>query len=512
MTSVLLSSSNPDYSQDFDTLSASGTNPWTNNITISGWYATETQFIASNGTNASTQAKNTGINLFSFVNGADRALGTNAQGLGTLPSTNRTYFGVRFRNNDSNPITSVNFSYFVEQWSGGNPDRQPFNLQFQVNSPSLTSGTWSTIITHSAPVTGGAVRSLDGNSELNRIFYQGEILATLEPGDELWLRWEDQDDRNFISGATIIPDPVDASFAIDDFSLNATFASSTTGQSFPGTSGNNTITGTSGNDTIDGLGGADSLLGNEGNDTINGGLNNDTIVGGDGKDTLLGGNGADSILGGTGNDSISGGNGNDISNGDAGDDTIQGDAGNDLLYGGVGDDSLAGGTGNDTIYGGFGADTVLGGKNTDSLFGEDGNDSIDGGLASDTIFGGTGDDTLIGGKGLDTLTGDLGRDSFQFNDTISGADTINDFEPFIDRFLISSSGFAGTSPGTLPATAFVSGPGVNTATNPDHRFIYNTTNGQLRFDPNGNTGAPGATLIATLTTTPSISNFDIVIF
>jgi Ca2+-binding RTX toxin-like protein len=73
-------------------------------------------------------------------------------------------------------------------------------------------------------------------------------------------------------------------------------ATSSSGTSFAGTSGNDTFLGTQGVNTISGADGNDLLAGNADNDTINGGSGNDTIIGGSGNDNLSGGAGSDTYV------------------------------------------------------------------------------------------------------------------------------------------------------------------------------------------------------------------------
>lgn len=174
---------------------------------------------------------------------------------------------------------------------------------------------------------------------------------------------------------------------------------------------------------------------------------------------------------------------------------------NDTLFGGGNTDSIDGGAGNDIIAGNQGNDTLLGGI---------GNDSILGGSGNDTINGGDGDDTIFGGAFGDTLTGGTGADRFAYsNANNEGGDTITDFSTaVVDLIQISASGpgFSGSglAAGLLPGTQFLGGAGVVAATNTSQRFLYNTTDGALRFDRDGNTlGGTAPVLLANLTNLPA---------
>ncbi|OHC81971.1 MAG: hypothetical protein A3G73_00820 [Rhodospirillales bacterium RIFCSPLOWO2_12_FULL_67_15] len=88
-----------------------------------------------------------------------------------------------------------------------------------------------------------------------------------------------------------------------------------------------------------------------------------------------------------------------------------------------------------------------------------------GGAGDDALQGGAGDDTLRGGPGADTLTGGGGADQFVFGggngatvaDKVQslGADTIADFQPGQDRFVLGDADFGLGDAGLLdPARYF----------------------------------------------------------
>jgi Ca2+-binding RTX toxin-like protein len=80
-----------------------------------------------------------------------------------------------------------------------------------------------------------------------------------------------------------------------------------------------------------------------------------------------------------------------------------------------------------------------------------------------------------------------------------------------DTLVISAAQFGGglTIGAAIASNQFRIGAGATTATTADHRFIYNSTNGALFFDPDG-TNAIAPTQIATLSTKPAMTNLDIV--
>ena len=154
------------YSQNFDTLAVSGTgNTWTNDSTISGWYATRATY------NAGTGSSNTGA-LYSFGTGTatERALGSVASG-----GTGTIYYGGRFVNDTGAAVTSLTVTYTGEQWrDGGNatPVAQQIEFSYQISTTvtSLTTGTWTDVdpLDFVSPTFTTTAGALDGNAAANR--------------------------------------------------------------------------------------------------------------------------------------------------------------------------------------------------------------------------------------------------------------------------------------------------------------------------------------------------------
>ena len=146
-----------------------------------------------------------------------------------------------------------------------------------------------------------------------------------------------------------------------------------------------------------------------------------------------------------------------------------------------------------------------------NITGSNSNDTLTGANAADTINGGQGNDTLTGGGGNDSLTGGTGADRFAYTASNQGIDTITDFTTAdSDAIQISASGTgfsgSGLNVGTLNATEFLSGAGATSATTAAQRFIYNTTDGGLRFDADGSAGGFAPVQLATLTNLPGAFN------
>jgi Ca2+-binding RTX toxin-like protein len=110
------------------------------------------------------------------------------------------------------------------------------------------------------------------------------------------------------------------------------------------------------------------------------------------------------------------------------------------------------------------------------------------------------------------LNGGEGADRFEFDaalNAIANVDTISDFTPGEDVILLDQSVFTAfaTANVVLAVDAFYSAPGAIAAQESNNRIIYNSTNGNLYYDPDG-TAAQAATLFATLTGAPVITAAD----
>ena len=141
-----------------------------------------------------------------------------------------------------------------------------------------------------------------------------------------------------------------------------------------------------------------------------------------------------------------------------------------------------------------------------------GNDRLSGGAGNDQLGGDEGDDWLDGGTGNDYLDGDNvvgggGADSFAFTVApgASNADTIVDFISAEDRIVLDGTVHASSGPsGTFAAgDARFWSSGTGTAQDGNDRVIYNSSNGQLWYDADGN-GAGSRQLIATLLGAPTL--------
>ncbi len=212
---VSLSTIGTPYTQNFDSLPASGSATWTNNSTIPGWYhartGTGTTIVASDG------ATTTGA-LYSFGTGTstDRALGSIGSG---GAAAGNFFWGVRLQNNTGATITSLDISYTGEQWrnGGGTGLAQTVSFSYLIGSPSVTgslaefqsAGVSAASLNFTSPTFSTTASALDGNLAANRTPLSFTISGLSIPnGTEVMLRWSDPDHPSNDHG-----------LAIDDFSV-----------------------------------------------------------------------------------------------------------------------------------------------------------------------------------------------------------------------------------------------------------------------------------------------------
>ena len=209
------------YTQNFDSLGNSGTNNWTDNSTLPGWYAAKTNAgTPSSFTNyiAGTGSGTAGA-LYSFG-----AAGSSERALGSLASGNTNIgdiaYGVRFANDRASDITSITITYTGEQWrNNGNSNAQTLAFSYRVSAAPITgpdpanAGSWTpfTALDFTTPTVSSTASALDGNASTNRRVFSGVLLTgvAVPVGSEIFLRWRDIND----SGN-------DHAVAIDDLTVN----------------------------------------------------------------------------------------------------------------------------------------------------------------------------------------------------------------------------------------------------------------------------------------------------
>ncbi len=201
------------YTQNFDTLPASGSATWTNNSTVPGWFhartGTGTTLVANDG------SSNAG-NLYSYGTdtATDRALGSVGSGNAAVGNL---FWGVRLQNNTGATIASLEVSYTGEQWRNSAAAAQTATFSYLVGSPTVTgslaefqsAGVAVSALDFTSPITGGVAGALNGNLVANRVTRTFSITGLSIPnGTEVMLRWSDPDHTE-----------ADHGLAVDDFSV-----------------------------------------------------------------------------------------------------------------------------------------------------------------------------------------------------------------------------------------------------------------------------------------------------
>jgi Ca2+-binding RTX toxin-like protein len=160
-----------------------------------------------------------------------------------------------------------------------------------------------------------------------------------------------------------------------------------------------------------------------------------------------------------------------------------------------------------SIQSGKGNDTLSGSAVNDFIKGGDGNDSLDGGMGSDNLSGNAGADDLYGGMGgADTLSGGEGPDNFIID--AAAKDIVVDFNKAEgDRISLVGTNIDDLTTNGVFVTGTGTAPPVTTALPANTRLIYNQTNGELRYDPDGG-AITNADVIGVFTNKPILAASD----
>jgi hypothetical protein len=236
-----ISNANFTYTQSFDGLEKStnynirSTNfsVWTDggpngsNASMEGWSATSDQgFLGYRALNSSStynlnspppEAQAGLMSMGQASSNTDRALGG-------LPWTNnKVYMGLRLKNSTGKILNGCTVSFLVEQYSATTSGKSDTTLTFatQINAAALKSGTWTSQLGYTPPVTSASYANLNGSSSSYRTT-NTITLSNLNVGSnqDLWLRW---------TVATTSNEPL--ALGIDDVTIsslvlvNQTFAS-----------------------------------------------------------------------------------------------------------------------------------------------------------------------------------------------------------------------------------------------------------------------------------------------
>ncbi|MEM1170690.1 MAG: hypothetical protein AAGJ08_16810 [Cyanobacteria bacterium P01_H01_bin.35] len=168
---------------------------------------------------------------------------------------------------------------------------------------------------------------------------------------------------------------------------------------------------------------------------------------------------------------------------------VNGSGADDRLVGSAVADTLAGGGGNDRIFGKRGDDNLQGNSGNDHLFGGSGDDTLVGGIGRDRLNGGEGDDTLTGGASIDRFIFNTNQ---EFDTDDLGVDTITDFDIVRDLILLDRGTFTAIESEASIDEVFATVTSNAAAGVSEAAIVYNSSNGHLFYNPNGNDSGFGS--------------------
>jgi len=173
-----------------------------------------------------------------------------------------------------------------------------------------------------------------------------------------------------------------------------------------------------------------------------------------------------------------------------------------------------GGRNNDSLKGGKGDDLLLGRFGHDRLVGSDGDDTLIGSIGNDKLKGDVGNDILNGGGGRDRF---IFHSNKEFAEASLGIDTITDFHHGkTDLILLDKTVFASLESEQGRGFSIIAEFGTvasdKAAATSDAYIVYNSNNGNLFYNANGNkAGFGGGGQFAILEGAPEVDANDFVI-
>ncbi|HEY2012646.1 MAG TPA: ExeM/NucH family extracellular endonuclease, partial [Bryobacteraceae bacterium] len=205
--------------QDFNTLSSSTT---PSNVLPTGWYLTE---IGTGGAADGSYVVGTGLSngggaySFGAAANSERALGSLGSG-----SAAPIYYGAKFTNNASGPITALTISYTGEMWRRGTSTADGLTFAYSTTAAVLSDTasfvSFASLNFNSPGAACSATQNVatNGNATACRTAISATITGlSVNPGGTIWIRWTDTDTTGSDDGV-----------AIDDVSVTANISSDPT--------------------------------------------------------------------------------------------------------------------------------------------------------------------------------------------------------------------------------------------------------------------------------------------
>jgi hypothetical protein len=177
------------YSQNFSSLSTSTSiaQTWTQNSTITGWYARNANSDFSSYTPQWETGVSTGV-LYHLRNTTQ----TNTSFLGgrVTSTTGNITLGLRLTNNTGDTLTSFDLSFLASTFYKTGVAQQQ-QVAFSTDATSLNSGTWTTIpaLTYTVPYTtsNAPVSAAEEISSRQALSITGQNVVWAN-GQDLWIR------------------------------------------------------------------------------------------------------------------------------------------------------------------------------------------------------------------------------------------------------------------------------------------------------------------------------------
>ncbi len=201
------------YSQNFDVMGPSGTT-YPTGWTGYRWAGTGTIGATLNPVVTDGSASSGAMYNVGTTSADERALGTLASG-STIPR-----FGCSFLNNTGGNITSIDFSFYMEQWRSGSSSavNEIVAFEYSLNATSLSDGNWTAynaLDLNEKLTSTTAAAAVNGNDAANRTAVSSTLSLTWTAGTNLWIRWSDADNTGS-----------DGIYSVDDLSMTVTYSSS----------------------------------------------------------------------------------------------------------------------------------------------------------------------------------------------------------------------------------------------------------------------------------------------
>ena len=179
--------------QNFDTLANTGNS----NALPAGWYLTELGGgTAANGFYTAGTGSSTTGDTYSFgpAGSTERALGS--LGSGSITSI---FYGAKFVNNSTGPITSLSISFAGEMWRRGTSAADGLTFSYSTSATAVNAADFTDFPALNFPslttsCSSSTATATDGNSAACRSAISAVITGlSINPGGFIWIRWKDVD-------------------------------------------------------------------------------------------------------------------------------------------------------------------------------------------------------------------------------------------------------------------------------------------------------------------------------